>query len=216
MLVGKSLRAASAAELSQAAARTIPTALAILISLNLEQQKMTPYQRVSKQMLQMFGPQWTEKFGLNNPAWEERLNELQYAEISAGLRKVLHGALKFYEIDLPRFIELCRPPRAPYSQGEIKRMAWTEGMCEDELQMHFYANQRMIIWCVRHPKYGMPPHSKADEIHNFTKEQNKALWEVARKISHDFFLMREEIGAENVPQEDFLKALEQNWSRIAT
>src|SRR5688572_22845380 len=98
----------------------------------------TPYQRVTKQMIQMFGPQWTEKYGLKNESWEEALKPLSYAQVTAGLQKVLHGALKFYEIDLPRFIELCKPPPAPYGQGEIKRMAWTEGMSEAEMQMHFY------------------------------------------------------------------------------
>lgn len=175
----------------------------------------TPYQRVAKQMLQMFGPQWTEKYGVKNESWEEALKPLSYAQVSAGLQKVLHGALKFYEIDLPRFIELCKPPPVPYSQGEIKRLAWTEGMCEEEMQMHFFANQRMIIWCCRHPKYGLPPHCKSKEIHNFTKEQNKRIWEAARKISHDFFMMREEMGKDNVPQEDFVKALEMTWARIA-
>lgn len=166
-------------------------------------------------MVQMFGPQWTEKFGAMNPSWEEALKPLSYGQIGAGLHKVLHGALKFYEIDLPRFIELCKPPPAPYSPGEIKRMAWTEGMCSDEMQMHFFANQKMLVWCCRHPKYGLYPHCKVTPPVNFTKEQNKALWDAARRISHDFFVMREEIGHENVPQEDFVKALELNWARIA-
>lgn len=163
-------------------------------------------------MIQMFGPQWTEKFGTNNPAWEERLNELQYAEITAGLRKVLHGALKFYEIDLPRFIELCRPPRAPMSQGEIPRMAWTEGMCEKELQMHFYANQRMMIWCWRHKKWGI----NGTATESMPKAMCDRVWSETHRIAHDFFMMREELGDDLVPQEDFLKALEQNWSRIVT
>lgn len=169
----------------------------------------SPYQRVCTHMVQMFGPQFTDKFGVKNAAWEEALKDLSYAQLSAGLGKVLRSGLKFYEIDLPRFMELCRPPRAPMSVGEIPRMKWTDGMCEDELQMHFFANRKMFVWSWRHPRFGLygPEH--------WSKEQNKALWSTCRRITHDFFLMREELGAENVPDEDLLAALHRAWSKIA-
>lgn len=172
---------------------------------------MSHYQRVSKQMVQMFGPQWTDKFGTKNEAWEEALKDLTFAQVQAGIRKVMQGALKFYEIDLPRFRELCKPPSTPLAPEAMKRPEWMEGMCEDEIQMHCYANMKMLVWCCRHPKYGLPPHAPGTE--SFNKKQNGELWKTARRISHDFFMMREELGKENVPQEDFLKALIRAWER---
>lgn len=159
----------------------------------------------------MFGPQWTDKFGTKNDAWEEGLKGMPYSQISAGIGKVMRGALKFYEIDLPRFRELCVPPSRPYSPGEVKRPAWMEHMSQEEVEMHCYANMKMLVWSCRHPKYGLPPHSSG--VENLTTEQKDRLWSVARRISHDFFLMRQELGREAVPQEDFLQALERNWAR---
>lgn len=162
-------------------------------------------------MIQMFGPQWSEKFcdkNGKNEAWEDALKDLEYAQISAGLSKVRNGAIKFYEIDLPRFLELCRPPPKPMSLGEIERPKWTDGMSEAEMLMHFYANQKMFVFYWRHPKVGQ--HGTKE----LSKDQNKALWHASRRIAHDFFLMREELGKENVPDEDFLKALQRAWSKI--
>lgn len=167
------------------------------------------YQRVCKQMLQMFGPQWTEKFGVKNEAWDEALKDLTYSQVQAGLRKVMQQTLKLYQIDLPMFLELCKPPARPYNAGEMKRPDWMEGMSAEEVQMHCFANMKMFSWCFHHPKYG----NNGPET--WTKEQNERLWSAARKISHDFFLMREEMGKENVPQEDFLKALHRAWERAA-
>lgn len=160
-------------------------------------------------MVQMFGPQWTEKFGAKNEVWEKALDELTYPQISAGLSKVMHGALKFYEIDLPRFLELCKPPRAPMSLGETPRMKWAEGMSEDELQMHYFANMKLIVWSARHKRFGL------NGTDNFTKQQNKALFETAHRLAHDFFMMREELGKDNVPDSDLLIALHKAWARIA-
>jgi hypothetical protein len=167
------------------------------------------YARVSKQMVQMFGPQWTEKFGPKNDAWDEGLKGLTYQQIGIGLAKVMKGALKFYEIDLPRFFELCKPPPAPVRPEAMTRPDWMEGMSEAEIQMNCYANKKMLVWCCRHKKFGL------DARENFSKQQNDQLWEAARKISRVFFLMREELGTESVPDEDFLKALHRGWSRIA-
>jgi hypothetical protein len=162
-------------------------------------------------MVQMFGPQWTEKFGAKNETWEEALKPLTYAQVSAGLSKVLRGDLKFYEIDLPRFMELCKPPVRPYNPGETERPSWMKDMSADEVQMHCYANMKMIVWSCRHPKYGLPPHAGGE--HSMTKAQQTRMWDAARRISHDFFMMREELGKDAVPQEDFLKALHRSWER---
>jgi hypothetical protein len=177
----------------------------------------SPYQRVCKAMVQMFGPQWTEKYGTKNDEWEAALKGLEYAQISAGITKVRNGTLKYFEIDLPRFIELCKPPRAPMSIGETKRLKWSEDMCEDELQLHFYANQRMMVWCWRHPKWGI----NGTETEPMPKAMTKQIWESTRRVAHDFFLMREELKAEGAAptdeelRADLRKALEANWRRIA-
>jgi hypothetical protein len=163
--------------------------------------------RVCKQMVQMFGPQWTDKFGAKNETWEEALKPLTYAQVSAGLSKVLRGDLKFYEIDLPRFMELCKPPSRPYNQGETERPSWMKDLSADEVQMHCFANLNLMVWGLRHPEYG---HTGEKVL---TDKQRDRLWAATRRISHDFFMMREELGKDAVPQEDFLKALHRSWER---
>lgn len=168
----------------------------------------TGWQRVSKEMVQMFGPQWTEKFGAKNEMWETALKDMTYAQVTAGIQKVMRGALKFYEIDLPRFLELCKPPPAPRRPEQVELPKWAQGLCEAELRMHYQANCKLFVWCCRHPEYGI------DAPNKFSTKQNQALWKVTRKISRDFFQMREEMGASSVPDEDFFTALKRNWTRV--
>lgn len=168
------------------------------------------YQRVCKQMVQMYGPQWTEKWGTKNDAWENGLKDFSYSQIGVGLGKVMRSGLKYYEIDLPTFLEMCKPPAArPMSQGELERPKWAQGLCTEELLMHQKATMKMIVWCSRHKRYGL------NGKESFSKEQNNKLYAACHQLAHDFFLMRQELGAENVPDDDFFKALYQRWSRIA-
>jgi hypothetical protein len=169
----------------------------------------TPWERVSKQMVQMFGPTWVEKFGKTNDAWESALKGLEYAQISAGLSKVRNGALKFYELDLPRFLELCKPPPAPRASFQIDPPEYMKNMCQDEMRMMQMANMKMMVFCYRHPKYGV------NGAQEFSDEQILTLHRETIRLTHDFFLMREELGKEAVPDEEFITALQLRWSKIA-
>lgn len=168
---------------------------------------MSNWSRVCKQMVKMFGPQFTEKFGSKNDAWEEALKPLSYSQVSAGLSKVMNGALKFYEVDLPRFLDLCRPPPAPPKPFEIEMSPEMAALCVAERSMRYQANGKLTVWSLRHPVYGL------DGPKSFTKAQQKALLAATAKITHDFFEMREELGAKNVPDEEFFHALTRSWER---
>lgn len=169
----------------------------------------TPWERVSKQMVQMFGPPFTEKFGAKNDAWEAALKGLEYGQVSAGLTKVRNGALKFYELDLPRFLELCRPPPAPMAPFQIEPPDYMKAMSADEMRMMQMANMKMMVFCYRHPKYGV------GAVEGFSKKQILALHHETIRLVHDFFMMREELGKEAVPDEEFVAALQLKWSKIA-
>jgi hypothetical protein len=166
------------------------------------------YQRVSKQMVQMFGPQWVDKFGKTNDAWETALKDLTYSQIGVGLAKVMRGSLKFYEIDLPNFLELCKPPPAPKREHAMDRPKEWEGMTEDEIQFHCKANLKLVVWSCKHPTYGV------DGPKKFTEKHKAELLKAAKQLAHDYYLMREELGKESVPDSDFFIALHRRWDRI--
>jgi hypothetical protein len=171
---------------------------------------MSHYARICKQMVQMFGPQWADKFGKTNEAWETALKDLTYAQVSAGLAKIMRGSLKFYEIDLPNFLELCKPPPMQKRPEQMPRPKEWEGMCEEEIQLNCKANLKLIVWSCKHPVYGL------EGPKDFTEKHKNELVKAARQIAHDFFEMREELGKEAVPDSDFFQALHRRWDRIVS
>lgn len=163
---------------------------------------MTASERVWKQMIQMFGPQWIEKWGKSNEVWDAALKELSYAQVTHGLKQVLQGKLKYYEIDLPNFLTLCRPtaPTEAAKPVQSAQLGWQRGMSKEEIDLHCTVNMVMLSW-------------RREQTVDVTTEQAQAMWKSARRIAHDFFEMRQELGREKVPDSDLLKALERQWAK---
>jgi hypothetical protein len=163
---------------------------------------VTARERVWKQMVQMFGPQWIEKWGSTNEAWDAALKDLTYTQVSHGLQQVLRGRLKYYEVDLPNFINLCRPA-APIELRKAMTPApidWQNGMTQAEIDMNCWANKFMLGWAAK----------RKEEV---GAEQSRAMWKSCRRICKDFWSMRLELGHDKVPNADLAKALERQWVR---
>jgi hypothetical protein len=163
------------------------------------------YERVWKTMIQMFGPQWTERWGLTNETWAEALKELTYAQVTVGLKAVRNSALKYYEVDLPAFMRLCRPVLPPVVQQAMTppKHDWQNGMSQPEIDLNCWANLRMMSWAIRKQMRGP----------DFTKEQSRALWSSCRRLCKDFWEMRKELGEDKAPDSDLVVALERQWER---
>lgn len=163
---------------------------------------MTPRERVWKQMVQMFGPQWIDKWGPTNEVWDDALKPLTYSQVTAGLKAVMHGKLKYYELDLPNFLALCRPV-VPIESRQVLlpgRPDWQNGMVQQEIDMHRFAAIKWLKWMVKKPDL-------------LSDQQVNAMRLSTRRITHDFYEMRRELGEEKVPDADLVKALERQWER---
>ena len=165
------------------------------------------FQRVWKTMIQTFGPQWTERWGKENEAWVDALKDLTYSQVKFGLKAVINSRMKYFEVDLPAFIGLCRTV-APIQVRQAmtpRKLDWQNGMSQAEIEMNCFANKRMVTWMVRKEMV------RKDAA--LTEEQQRAVWSSCRRICKDFWEMRQELGAEKVPDSDLVIALERQWER---
>lgn len=159
------------------------------------------FERVWQQMIQMFGPQWTEKWGVTNETWADALKELSYPQVTEGLKRVRNGSLKFYELDLPNFMQLCRPVVPLVATKMLDRVmpAWSKEMQADEIALHQFACMRFLIFLI-----GSPALEQA---------QVDACVKSLHRLAREFYDMRKELGADKVPDEDLKTALTRQWRR---
>lgn len=156
-------------------------------------------------MIQMFGPQWTEKWGVTNETWSDALKELSYPQVTEGLKRVRNGSLKFYELDLPNFMQLCRPvvPAAPTKMLDRVMPGWSVGMAADEMALHQFACMRFLIFLM-----GLPAALELEQLDACVKSLHR--------LAREFYEMRKELGDDKVPDEDLKTALERQWRRDMT
>ena len=166
-------------------------------------------------MTAMFGPQWVDKYGQTNAVWDEALAPLSYEQITAGISKIRNGGLRFFEIDLPNFLALCRPA-APPTETSKPWKADLAGMDDERKRFHTFVRRRLIEYAIT----GIVERDrKASSFGDWrdvriTDAQAKRLWSVGFKLADQYVAVEREIGKGQVTDAEFRLVLQRAFDSV--